>query len=198
VADHEAVVAAMRRGRDRMAGVRNERDAEAVATALNLPATRRTLLSWSVVHQPGERRLSPYELLVLGLETGKGLARLDAWGAPGEPRIGCLCLQMPGTRPSDFFTGRWHTGVLATSFPDLNLRLAELLTELRMPGTLLPAVLAAATWDFVITVRTRDFDDRQGLVAFVDALTSDRVEQYLALLTTDGPLVPLADGSVPH
>ena len=60
-----------------------------------------------------------------------------------------------------------------------------------MPATLLPSVLAAATWDLVINVRSRDFDDRQGLVDFVDALTSDRVEQYLALLTTDGPLVPI-------
>ena len=61
---------------------------------------------------------------------------------------------------------------------DLNLRLAELLADLEMPGTLLPSVLAAATWDLAINVRSRDYDDRQGLVDFVDALTSDRVERY--------------------
>jgi hypothetical protein len=95
-------------------------------------------------------------------------------------------------------TGRWYTGALATGFPDLNLRLAEVLGELRMPATLLPSVLAAATWDLVLNVRSRDFDDRQGLIDFVDALTADRVEQYLALLTTDGPLVPVAAGSAPQ
>jgi hypothetical protein len=87
---------------------------------------------------------------------------------------------------------------MATGFPDLNLRLAEMLAELRMPATLLPSVLPAATWDFVLNVRSGDFADRQGLVDFVDALTTDRVEQYLSLLTTDGPLVPLADGSAPQ
>jgi hypothetical protein len=114
---------------------------------------------------------------------------------PGEARIGCLCLQIPTPRQADLFAGRWHTGVLATGFPDLNLRLAELLSDLGMPATLLPSVLAAATWDFVINVRSRDYDDRQGLVDYVDALTTDRVELYLALLTTDGPLVPILDGS---
>jgi hypothetical protein len=117
---------------------------------------------------------------------------------PGEPRIGCQCLQMPGPRQVDLFAGRWHTGVLATGFPDLNLRLAEMLAELKMPATLLPSVLAAATWDLVLNVRSRDYDDRQGLVEFVDGLTRDRVEQYLALLTADGPLVPIAHGSGPQ
>ena len=117
---------------------------------------------------------------------------------PANLALGCLCLQIPTPRQADLFVGRWHTGVMATGFPDLNLRLAELLGDLGMPATLLPSVLAAATWDFVINVRSRDYDDRQGLVDFVDALTSDRVELYLALLTTDGPLVPILDGSGPR
>jgi hypothetical protein len=196
-ADHRTVLAAIRRGRARLAAVRSDRDVEAIADALSLPAARRTLLAWTVAQSAAPARLSPYELLVLGLETDPSHARLDAWGASGEPRIGCLCLQLPG-RQADLMTGRWHTGALATGFPDLNLRLAEVLGDLRMPATLLPSVLAAATWDFVLNVRSRDFDDRQGLIDFVDALTSDRVEQYLALLTTDGPLVPLSAGSAPQ
>jgi hypothetical protein len=134
---------------------------------------------------------------LLGWGDGPRPARLDAWGVPGEPRIGCACLQLPLRGQTNLLTGRWHTGVMATGFPDLNLRLAEMLAELRMPAALLPSVLAAATWDLVLNVRSRDFDDRQGLVDYVDALTIDRVEQYLALLTTDGPLVPLAEGSAP-
>ena len=74
---------------------------------------------------------------------------------------------MPAWRQADLSTGRWHTGALATGFPDLNLRLAELLDDLGMPGTLLPSVLAAATWDFVVNVRSRDYDDRQALVDYV-------------------------------
>jgi hypothetical protein len=194
-ADHKTLVAGIRRGRERAAAVRTARDVEAVAGLLNLAPARTTLLTWAVQRQPAGLQLSPSELLVLGLEPGAKAGSLDAWGVPGEPRIGCLCLQMPAWRQADLSTGRWHTGALATGFPDLNLRLAELLDDLGMPGTLLPSVLAAATWDFVVNVRSRDYDDRQALVDYVDALTGDRVELYLALLTTDGPLVPMLDGS---
>jgi hypothetical protein len=47
--------------------------------------------------------------------------------------------------------------------------------------------LTSATLDFVNAVISRDPDDRRGLVEFVQALRSEQLEQYLALLTTDGP-----------
>jgi hypothetical protein len=75
----------------------------------------------------------------------------------------------------------------------LNLRLAELLRELQMPAPLLAPVLAAATADFTENATSRDPDDRRGPVEFVQALGADRVEQYLALLTTDGPLRAVAE-----
>jgi hypothetical protein len=121
--------------------------------------------------------------------------RFHAWGAPGEPRLGCLCLQMMDRRPWESLAGRRNSGILASGFPDLNLRLAELLAELKMPAPLLGPVLASATLDFVNTVASRDPDDRRGLVEFVQALRAEHVEQYLALLTTDGPLVPISDAT---
>jgi hypothetical protein len=193
--DHRTLVAALKSGRERAAGFRTAREVETIAGPLSLTPARTTLLAWAMQHRREDVRLSPSELMVLGRDAGAKPINLDGWGVAAEPRIGCLCLQMPAPRQFDLFTGRWHTGVLATGFPDLNLRLAELLADLEMPGTLLPSVLAAATWDFAINVRSRDYDDRQALVDFVDALTSDRVELYLALLTTDGPLVPILDGS---
>jgi hypothetical protein len=45
----------------------------------------------------------------------------------------------------------------------------------------------------VNSVNSRDQDDRRGLSEFVQGLTLTRVEQYLALLTSDGPLLPLGD-----
>jgi len=193
--DHRTLVAALKSGRERAARLRSARDVDAIAGPLGFTAARTTLLAWAMQHRRDDLRLTPFELLLLGRDAGAKSGGFDAWGVAAEPRLGCLCLEMPGPRPFDLFTGRWHTGVLATGFPDLNLRLAELLADLEMPGTLLPSVLTAATWDFAINVRSRDYDDRQGLVEFVDALTSDRVELYLALLTTDGPLVPILDGS---
>jgi hypothetical protein len=93
------------------------------------------------------------------------------------------------------FAGRWDSGLFASAFPDLNLRLSELLAELKMPAALLAPVQAAAVLDLVNGVESRDPDDRRGLVEFAEKLSIDRVEQYLSLLTTDGPLVPLPDGS---
>ena len=81
--------------------------------------------------------------------------------------------------------------MFVSTFPDLNLRLAELLAEMQMPASLLGPVLASATLDFVNTAVSRDEDDRRGLTEFVQALDRTRLEQYLALLTTDGPLVPV-------
>jgi hypothetical protein len=113
--------------------------------------------------------------------------------APFALGTGCLCLRVLTARSPDIFNGRWNTGMAASAFPDLNFRIAELLSELHMPAALLAPVLAAATLDFVNTTISRDQDDRRGLVEFVQGLQSDRVEEYLALLTTDGPLVPMGD-----
>ena len=60
-----------------------------------------------------------------------------------------------------------------------------------MPAALLGPILTSATLELVNNAASRDPDDRRALVEFVAALTLDRLEQYLALLTTDGPLVPI-------
>ena len=193
-ADRDTIVAAMQEGRGKLNAVRTSDDARAIADAIGLSAPRRTLLPWVVEHQPERIAvfLSPSELLWLGLDNGR-VDALRAWGAPGGSRMGCLCLQVVDRRPWESFAGRQNAGMIASAFPDLNFRLAELLTDLRMPAALLGPVLAAATLDFINTVPSRDSDDRRGLVEFVQALKSEQVEQYLALLTTDGPLVPIGE-----
>jgi hypothetical protein len=86
--------------------------------------------------------------------------------------------------------------MLVSAFPDLNFRIAELLSDLHMPASLLAPVLTSATLDFMNSTVSRDQDDRRGLVEFVQELQPEKVEQYLALLTTNGPLVPLDDAPV--
>jgi hypothetical protein len=193
-ADRDTIVAAIRKGRARLERVRTPDDARAIGEETALSAQRRTLLPWVLAHDPARVAvfLSPSELLWLGLENVPPDA-LHAWGAPAASRLGCLCLQVIDRRPWESFAGRWNTGMAASAFPDLNLRLAELLSDLHMPAPLLGAVLTSATLDFVNNVTSRDGDDRRGLVEFVQALRADRMEQYLALLTTDGPLVPTGD-----
>jgi hypothetical protein len=190
--DRDTIVRAMRKGRTRLASLRTAADSLAIADEIRLSPARRSLLPWVVAHDPAGAAgfLSPSELLWLGLEGLPVDVRLNEWGVPAEPRLGCLCLQLLDRRPWESLAGRWNAGMIASGFPDLNLRLSELLAELRMPAPLLAPVLASAILDFVNSVTSRDQDDRRGLVEFVQRLGSDRVEQYLALLTTDGPLVP--------
>ena len=151
-------------------------------------------MSWTIAHDAARVAafFSPSELFWLGIGEA-GVSSLDAWGVPAGPRTGCLCVRVLTRRSPDIFSGRWNTGMAASAFPDLNLRIAELLGELHMPAALLAPVLRAATLDFVNMSISRDQDDRRGLVEFVQELKADRVEEYLALLTTDGPLVPIGE-----
>jgi hypothetical protein len=194
--DRDAIAAALRKGRQRLAAVRSPADAEALGAEIRLSPARRGLLAWAAVHDPSRvsASLSPSELLWLGLANGPVRASLQAWGAAAGARRGCFCLQLLDRQPLEILSGRWHSGIFATAFSDLNLRLAELLSELRMPAPLLAPVLAAAVLDLVDTATMRDSDDRRGMVEFVLALRPERVEQYLALLTTDGPLAPVNAG----
>jgi hypothetical protein len=198
-ADRDTIVAAIQRGRTRLEAAGAPEEALAIADAIGLSASRRTLLAWVVAHQPDRvgAFLSPSELLWLGLGNTR-VGALSAWGTPGGSRMGCLCSQVVDRRPWEMVAGRLNTGMMASVFPDLNFRLAEHLMDLRMPAALLGPVLASATLDFVNTVTSRDSDDRRGLVEFVQKLRRERVEQYLALLTTDGPLVPIGEAPTPR
>jgi hypothetical protein len=194
----QAIAAALARGRARLEAARTPEAARALADEIRLGPVERSLLSWAVLRDPERSRrfLSPAELLWAGLEGRPVDAALHAWGAPGEPRLGCLCLQLPDRVSWETLAGRWDSGIFATAFPDLNIRLAELLAELQMPAALLSPVLASATFEFVNGVASAHRDDRHALIEFVDAIGPERLELYLALLTTDGPLVPV-DGSAP-
>lgn len=197
--DRDLIVKAIDTGRARVAAMRTRTDAIATAEQAGLSATRRTLLAWALQHEPerAAQSFSLTELLWLGLGASPARANLNAWGAPAEPRLGCLCLRLFDARPWEVVAGRWDSGIRASTFDDLSLRLAELLSELQMPAVLLGPVLAAATVDLVDGADSRDPDDRRGLVDFVQRLSRERVEEYLALLTTDGPLVMVNDGPVP-
>jgi len=189
-ADRDAIASALQRGRARVAEARTPADAVALADSIRISPLRRTLFQWVVRYDPSRATsfFSPLELFWLGRADPH---TLQAWGAPAGTRTGCQCLDLMEPRPLEDLTGRWGTGVMMSGFPDLNLRIAELLTELHMPASLLAPVLASASLDFVNGVITRDQDDWRGLGEFARSLRADRVELYLALLTTGGPLVPI-------
>ena len=193
--DADRIVRAMEAARGRIASITTGDEATTLAASIPIAPIRRSVFPWIVSHDPSRVAsfFSPVELLWLGLGDAPVGASMQGWGVSGQARVGCLCLQVIDRRSSDMLTGRVNAGILASGFPDLELRLAALLAELKMPASLLGGVLASATFDFVNGATSRDEDDRRGLVEFVQALRVDRVEEYLAMLTTGGPLVPRDD-----
>jgi len=74
--------------------------------------------------------------------------------------------------------------------PDLNLRVAVALAELKLPAALARGVLAAAMQDYVDRVKPLYPDDWLTLVRAAQALSTERIQDYIAALTVNGPLVP--------
>ena len=114
----------------------------------------------------------------------------DPWGTSAMASTGCVCTRMPPPGRLPLFLGRRQIGLLATAVPDLNLHVARMLAHLRLPARLAKYVLSAAVQDFVDEVRATDPDDWLSLVRGAGAVPRDRIEDYVAAATADGPLVP--------
>ena len=82
-------------------------------------------------------------------------------------------------------------GVLAGTVPDLHLRVAATLNELHLPAVLGKAVLASVVQAYIDRVHPSDDDDWFGLVRTAGAFPRESIEDAIAALTSDGPLVPV-------
>ena len=104
------VLETLRKGRARLAAIRTDADARALASEIGLGPARSTLLPWLVAHDPGRITafLSPIEIFWVGLESRPVDGALQAWGSPAGPRLGCLCVQLLDRRPWETFAGRWN------------------------------------------------------------------------------------------
>ena len=73
---------------------------------------------------------------------------------------------------------------------DLNLHIAIMLKELRLPAAIAKVVLAGAMQDFIDEVKPSDDADWLTLVRTARAFTRERIEDYIAAATAEGPLMP--------
>jgi hypothetical protein len=196
--DMRLLSAAIWRGRLRVAALALDPSALGrLAAAADLDETRRELLSWAVVHEP--QRLAEFfalaECLRLGAEDGEPLPRaLEAWGASGLSYDGRLALWFPPTQPFATLAGRRTRGLLGALLPDLALLVAEMLDEHRLPAALVRPVLLVATRDYLDRLNLAYRDDWITLVAGVQRIVPARMDDYLASVTTAGPLVVLPAG----
>ena len=125
-------------------------------------------------------------------EARQAIGGLASWGPSAIAASGCLCTWFPEPRPIGDALGREGAGFIGAHVADLKLRLAELLEEADMPPTLLRAVLAVATLEFIGEARQAHADDWVTVAQHARSLTRTRLDDYLATLTANGPLTPVS------
>ncbi len=188
------LAAAIRRGRGRVASLAADpSQLPGIAEGAGLDEGRRAWLSWAVVHE--RERVSTFfslgDLLRLGRLPGERLVTPDAWGASGLAYDGRLSLRFPVSQPFATLAGRRIRGLMASLVPDLALLVAENLDDRHLPAALTRAVLLVATPDYMDRLALAYDDDWLTLVADVQRIVPARMDDYLALVATGGPLVPL-------
>jgi hypothetical protein len=186
----DELVAALARGRDRISGAgRNLSALVSLAREVRFPAALEQALPWMVARTPESipALFGLREMLWLG-RPALPRPELDRWGVYAEPLDSRLRTVMPTPAAWEEFAGRAEAGMMGTQVPDLTLRLAQETARLKLPARLIPALLVYATQDFWHDVQARFPDDLPAMTRQALALSSSRVEDYVAALAGDGPL----------
>jgi hypothetical protein len=193
-AARDEIVAALGRGRARAAALGGDRaDLEKAARDAGLGEWRREALAWTIAATPDKvlDAFSLVELFWLGTPRPAAARSLDAWGAAMLPLTGCLCLEMPAPKPWEDMVGRRASGIITTRGVDVALRVAETLAALKLPASLAPAVLRFALQDVADRAQPGYADDWQEFGRAARLLGNDRLADYVAALTANGPLIPV-------
>lgn len=189
----DRAAAALARGRARLKAIGGDpATLDGLLTDAGFSEWRREALKWALAHAPEETAgmFSLLEIFWLG-----GGAELDEWGAAVTPLTGCVCLAMPRPIAWENLSGRPAAGLLATLGADVNLRVADALSARRLPAALMPGVLAYAMQDVLDDARPAFFDDWPAFGRAARAIADDRIDDYVAALAADGPLVPASRGT---
>jgi hypothetical protein len=198
----DAIGAAMRRGRERLASFAARDDLAGLADGARLRGWRRSMLPWAVALQTGDVTswLAPREILELGLDAGEHsrLKSLGPWGAPSTALDGCLCLRFPDEPGWERDTGRPASGALAARSADAALVVAEFLHERGLPASLARDILAGLMQRLVDDAPALHFDDWFSVVRHVSRTPVEELEDLTAALAARGPLVPVARGRQAH
>lgn len=186
-----AVAAALRAGRARVvAATADPGRLDAILAEAGVSEWRRyTVAPLTRAERPTEivGVLTPGELYWLGLADQRPDAAADNWGASPFPFGGCQCLRVPPRRAWEDLSGR--NGHLPSQTASPLLRLAELLTDLRLPSVLARHILPVLMRDFLDQVRMVHSEDWGSVERFWAGVRAERVEDIVAQLTVGGPLI---------
>lgn len=189
----DQIAAALARGRARASAISSDpAQIDRLAREAGLSEWRRQALAWTVEHDRARvlSQLSTLELFWLGSPRPHAIQSFDAWGAATLPVSGCLCLEMPRPRPWEDMMGRPTTGLFATRAADVALQVADILASLGLPAALAPGVLAFAMQDVAEQAQPAYSGDWEEFGRAALTLSRDRVTDYVAALTANGPLIP--------
>ncbi|HEV2984912.1 MAG TPA: hypothetical protein VGX46_11000 [Vicinamibacterales bacterium] len=190
--DRDRIADAIDRGTRRARAVLSESAMDALADEITMEPWRRRAIRWTFAHEPDRvtSMLSLTEVLVLG---GGKPAELDPWGMVAVTSSGCLCSRLPRAGSWPALVGRPQLGLTAVGVADLHLHVAVMLKEMRLPAALARVILSGAVQDFIDEVKPTDDGDWLTLVRQARTMPRDRVEDYVAVATASGPLVPDSD-----
>jgi hypothetical protein len=195
-ADAAAIAASVARGHARIAQLTTAPDAasqlEAIDAEVRIGAASREAIRWSLAHDVASvpALFSLVDAFWLGGPPAALVDRLDLWGLSPRPLDGALVSRFPRAAEWETFAGRPSIGLIATRTPELVLRVAMALDELKLPAGLARGIVSAATLDLVDEAPLGHRDDRRGVARFAETLSTSRIQDYVSLLTANGPLVP--------
>jgi hypothetical protein len=191
-AHRDRIVAAIARGRAKVDAAKAVPAAMgALAAEAQMPPAVRQTLPWLMTRAPdaAPALFGLRDFFWLGTPDLEP-ATLDAWGIYAESLQSRLRTAMPPPSPWENFGGRADGGLLATQAPDLVLRMAEETARIKLPAQLIPSLLTFAALDYWHDVESRFADDWPAITRQALALSSSRVEDYVAALAGAGPLRP--------
>jgi len=196
-AARDEIAAALARGRARVDGLTGDRaDIERIARDAGLSAWRREALAWTAAHDREHvlSQLSLVDLMWIGKPRSSEAIALDPWGAAVMPLNGCLCLAMPRAQPWESLIGRPALGLLATRGADVGILVADTLASLKLPAEIAPGVIAFVMQEVMDQARPAHFDDWLEFSRAANAVTRDRLVDYIAAQTAGGALMPAKAG----
>jgi hypothetical protein len=191
-----ALVAALGRGEARVRATQGAAAAQALAGEAGVPPLRQGLAGWVAQVNPAAFPgvLSMTEILRLGLAGQPMPEWLAGWGTAQRPVSGRVSAGPLPPWPWERYAGR-STRLVSCALPDLQMTMAVHLAALELPAMLVVDLMPSATFELVNTVGSRHADDFDALAEHVRGVDRIAIERHLGLLTTAGPLRPVAAGS---
>ena len=192
-ADRDDLVGRLTAGRRRLDDVLKQPALwPAAADAMQIRDFRRELLPWTIANEPAAlpTLVSLGELVELGRPAGGTSQPPHAWGAPGRAYDGRWSLRYPVPLTMDLLAGRKGGSLTVGMAPDLMLSVAEAMHARRVPAALTRAVLECAARDAIDELQLQYYDDWLTLIGHMRVVDA-RLDEYLASLTSGGPLRPV-------